>query len=114
MSGLSPRNCFDVLAALAEALAVVGEPGAALLDDPVLDAEVEQVAFARDALAVHDVELGLAERRRHLVLDDLDARAAADDLIAVLDARRCGGCRCAPTRRTSARGRRSSSRDCRT
>jgi hypothetical protein len=36
-------------------------------------------------LAVHDVELGLLERGRALVLHDLDARAVADDLGAVLD-----------------------------
>ena len=34
---------------------------------------------AADALAVEDVELDLAERRRHLVLHDLHARAVADD-----------------------------------
>ena len=33
IAGLSFRNCFDVLAALAEPLAAVGEPRAALLDD---------------------------------------------------------------------------------
>ena len=42
------------------------------------DAQIEQLARLGDALAVHDVELGLLERRRDLVLDDLDARAAAD------------------------------------
>jgi hypothetical protein len=41
--------------------------------------------FLRDPLAVHHVELRLAERRRDLVLHDLHARAAADDLVAVLD-----------------------------
>ena len=49
-------------------------------------AEVEQVARLRDALAVHHVELGLAEGRRDLVLHDLHARAPADDDVAVLDA----------------------------
>jgi hypothetical protein len=38
-----------------------------------------------DALAVHDVELDLAERRRDLVLDDLHAGLVADDLVALLD-----------------------------
>ena len=43
-----------------------------------------QRALPADALAVHDVELGLAERRADLVLDDLDPGAVADDLGAVL------------------------------
>ena len=51
----------------------------------MLDAEVDEAALARDADAVEDVELGLLERRRHLVLDDLDARAVADRLGAVLE-----------------------------
>ena len=71
--------------ALAEALVVVAEERAALGDDVVEDAEVEQRAFARDALAVGDVELGLLERRRDLVLDDLDADAVAHGLGAVLE-----------------------------
>src|SRR3954463_14423124 len=79
------EELLDVLAPLAETLARVGEPRAALLDDLPIDGEIEQVAFLRDPLAVHHVELGLAERRRDLVLDDLDAGAAADHDVAVLD-----------------------------
>src|SRR5687767_10521556 len=74
-----------VLAALADALAVVGEPGARLLDDAGLDAKVDELARLGDALAVHDVELDLLEGRRHLVLDDLHARLVAHHLVAVLD-----------------------------
>src|SRR5512143_1405075 len=73
-----------VLAALAHALAVEGVPGAGLLDDAVIDAEVQQVALLADALAVEDVELGLAEGRRDLVLHDLDLGPAAHDGVAVL------------------------------
>ena len=51
----------------------------------VLDPEVEDAARGRDALAELDVELGLAERRRHLVLDDLHADPVADRLRAVLE-----------------------------
>ena len=51
-----------VFAALADALAFIAEPGAALFDDVVGDAEIDQVAFLRDAFAVKDVELGFAER----------------------------------------------------
>src|SRR5471032_2316989 len=74
-----------VLAALADALAAVAEPGAALLDDVVLHRQIEQVAFARDALAVEDVELHLAEGRRDLVLHHLDAGGVADDRLTVLE-----------------------------
>ena len=38
-----------------------------------------------DAFAEDDVELGLAEGRGDLVLDDLDLGARADDVVAVLD-----------------------------
>ncbi len=52
---------------------------------PALDAEIDQLADLGDALAVHDVELDLLERRRDLVLDDLDAGLVADHLVALLD-----------------------------
>src|SRR5205823_9897631 len=74
-----------VVTTLADALALVGVPGAGLLDDPLLDAGVEHGAGLRDALAIHDVELGLAERRRQLVLHDLDLGAHPDRLRADLD-----------------------------
>ena len=83
--GVVAQEPLRVLAALAEALAVVGEPGAGLLDDAGLDAEVDEFADLRDALAVHDVELDLLERRRDLVLHDLDAGLVADHLVAFLD-----------------------------
>src|SRR3954454_5133720 len=76
---------LGVVASLAEALVAVGEERAGLRDDVVLDAEVDQAAGGRDALAELDVELGLAERRRDLVLDDLDADAVADRLGALLE-----------------------------
>src|ERR1700730_6585281 len=80
------EELLGVLAALTEPLAAEGEPRAALLNDTLVHGEVDEIAGARDTLAIHDVELRLAERRRHLVLDDLHARAAADDDVAVLDA----------------------------
>src|SRR5687767_3633099 len=79
------QGLLRVLAPLPEPLALVGEPRAALLDGAVHDAEVDHVALARDALAVHDVELALAEGRRDLVLDDFDLRAVAHHSVAVLD-----------------------------
>src|SRR5690606_31618676 len=75
----------DVLLALTDLFAVVGVPGTGLVDEVALDAQVDDFAHAVDALAVHDLELGLAERWRHLVLDDLDAGLAADHLVAFLD-----------------------------
>ena len=51
----------------------------------VLEREIDEVAFARDAVAIEDVELDLLERRRHLVLHDLHAGAVADGVFAHLD-----------------------------
>src|SRR5690606_16611826 len=51
----------------------------------VFDAEINQVAFQRNSLAVHDVELGLAERRRDLVFYHLDLGAIAGNDFAVFD-----------------------------
>src|SRR5262249_8217778 len=76
---------LGVLAALADALAVVGEPGAGLLDDTGGGTEIDQFAGLGDALAVHDVEFDDAERRRHLVLHHLHPRLVADDGVALLD-----------------------------
>src|SRR5215213_1905597 len=73
-----------VLLALPELIALVGVPGAGLADDVVLDTEVDEAALAGDADAVEDVELRLLERRRHLVLHDLDAGAVSDRIRAVL------------------------------
>ena len=83
--GMVAQELLGVLAALADALAVDAVPGARLLHHADLGAEVDQLADLADALAVHDVELDLAERRRHLVLDHLHPRLVADDLVAVLD-----------------------------
>src|ERR1700722_18668505 len=83
--GVVTQEGLCVLAALADALAVIGEPRARLLDDARLDAEIDDLAELGDALAVHDVELDLLKRRRELVLDHLDPGLVAGDLVAVLD-----------------------------
>src|ERR1700752_4841255 len=83
--GILLEEALGVLAALADALAVEREPGARLLHHAGLDAEIDQFAGLRHALAVHDVELDHLERRRELVLDDLDPGLVADDLGAGLD-----------------------------
>src|SRR5262245_29010326 len=68
-----------VLAPLPQTFATISKPRARFFDDPPVDGEVDEIARARDPFAIHDVELGLAERRRHLVLHDLHPRAATDD-----------------------------------
>src|SRR5712692_963930 len=73
------------LAALTDARLAVVDPRARLLEHAGGHAQVEQPALARDALRREDLELGDAERRRDLVLHDLDLHAPADDLGAVLD-----------------------------
>src|SRR5205085_5486263 len=83
--GVGLQEGFGVLAALAEALAVIGEPGAGLFDHAGLDAEVEDLAHLGDALAIHDFELDLLEGRRQLVLHHFDAGGVADHLVALLD-----------------------------
>ena len=49
------------------------------------DGQVEHVAFAADALAVENVELGFAEGRGDFVLDDFDLGARADYGVAFFD-----------------------------
>src|SRR5262245_12548137 len=61
--GVLLQELLGVFAALTQAFTAVGEPGAGLFDDPLVNGEIEEVPCARDAFAVHDVELGLAKRR---------------------------------------------------
>jgi hypothetical protein len=53
------QELLRVLATLADALAIEREPRAALVDDVRLGREIDEIAFARDALSINDVELGL-------------------------------------------------------
>src|SRR6185437_5752024 len=57
------EEVLGVLAALADALAVIGEPRARFLDDAGIDAEIDELAALGDALAVHDVEFDDLEGR---------------------------------------------------
>src|ERR1700722_12846754 len=77
----------NIFATLADALARVAVPCARLLDDVVGYRQIENIAFARDTLAIENIELSLAEGRGDLVLDDLDLGARANDRIAFLDGR---------------------------
>src|SRR6185437_1961268 len=76
--GIVLQILLGVFAALADALAVIGEPRAGFLDHAGLDAEIEQFAALRNAFAIHDVELDHLERRRHLVLHHLHPGLVAD------------------------------------
>src|ERR1700722_2644261 len=61
----------DVFTALADALALVAVPGAALVHDVMQYREIQNIALAGDAFAVQDVEFGIAEGCGDLVLYDL-------------------------------------------
>src|SRR3970040_632195 len=86
--GMLNQLAARILLALADALPLVAEPGTGFLDDVVFAAEVDDLAFTRDAVAIENLELRGPERRRHFVLDDLDARLVAQDFLAFLDGSR--------------------------
>src|SRR5215831_3822449 len=79
------QELLGVLTPLPDPVPLESEPGPGLLDHATLGAEIDEVTLVADTFTVEDVELHLPERRRHLVLHDLDARAVADDLLAVLE-----------------------------
>src|SRR5580704_8928856 len=74
-----------VFAALAHAFAAETDPRAGLLEDTLVHTQVNEIAFARNAFAVENVEFGFAERRSYLVLYDFAAGARADYTIAFFD-----------------------------
>src|SRR5690606_25587958 len=84
--GMLAQVRLGVFPTLAQADGTVREPGPALLHDVGGHGEVNQLAFAVDAAgrAEADVEFGVTERRRALVLDHHDANPVADDLVSVL------------------------------
>src|SRR6185437_15532027 len=73
-----------VLAPLAQPLVAEAEVRARLRHDLALEPGVEDRSLPGDAGPVDDVELGLLERRRDLVLHDLDAHTIADRFDAFL------------------------------
>src|SRR5437016_9426318 len=79
------KSLLGVLATLAQAFAIVREPRTTLFDHAMVGGEIQQVALARNPFPVHDVELGLAERRCDFVLRDFHFSAIADDAVAVFD-----------------------------
>src|SRR4051812_40925594 len=83
--GVVLQEVAGVLLALTELVALVRVPSTGLLHHALLDTDVDQAALTTEALTPEDVELGLLERRGHLVLDDLDPRAAAHRVGALLE-----------------------------
>src|SRR5580692_5014700 len=83
--GMLLEEALGVFAALADALLSVGVPGAALADDVLIERDVEDRSHLRDAVTVGDVELGLPEWWSAFILDDFDARARSDAVLADLD-----------------------------
>ena len=82
--GVIPEILLGGVPALAQADIAHVEPGAAFLDQVQLHAQIQHLAQAADALAVHDVKLRLPEGGRHLVFHHLGPSAVADDLAAGL------------------------------
>src|SRR5438552_15570524 len=79
------QKLLGIFAALPDALATIAEPSTGFFDDVVQHAQIEHVAGAGDAFAVHDVELGLAEGGGSLVLDDFNFGARTDHAVALFD-----------------------------
>src|SRR5262249_41485142 len=79
------QKLLYVFAALTDALAPITEPGSGFLHQVPGHSQVHQVAFAGNALAVHDVKFGFAEGRSSLVFDHFDLGAVTDPTLAVLD-----------------------------
>src|SRR5689334_21209483 len=77
------HGLLRILTALAQSFAFIREPRTTLFNHTVIGSKIEQVAFLRNALAVHDVEFNLTEGRRDFVLRDFDFGAIADDAITV-------------------------------
>src|SRR5262249_48541938 len=62
-----------------------GEPGSALFDNAVLGSQIEQVAFAGDALTVNDVKLRDLEGGCEFIFHHFDFGAVSYGLIALFD-----------------------------
>src|SRR5690348_11652677 len=59
--GVVAQELARVVLPLADLLALVGVPGAGLLDDAVVHPELDDLALAGDALVVEDVEIRCLE-----------------------------------------------------
>ena len=74
-----------ILAALAHAFAAKAEPRSCFFNQPLVHAEINQIALAGNSFAVQNIELRLAERRRHFVLHHFAARPRTHHFVAFLD-----------------------------
>src|SRR5476649_1405947 len=74
-----------IILTLADTFAVIAVPGTRLLDDLRIRTQIEDLAFARRAFSVQDVEMRFLEWWRDLVLDDLDLGFVTDHFIARFD-----------------------------
>ena len=83
--GMFEEILLGIFPPLADALTIIGEPGAALVDDVALGTEIDNITDPGNSQAVGDIELRLFEGGGDLVLDHLHPGAAADDILASLD-----------------------------
>ena len=79
-----PQVLLRILSALAYLIALVGIPGAGLHHNVQIRRQIQDIALPGDALAEHDIELRLLERRGHLILHHLDPGVVADHLSSLL------------------------------
>src|SRR5205807_1969376 len=79
------RENARILAALPHAFPAKAKPRSRLLDQAFVHAEVDQVAFARNAFAIENVEFRFAERGCDFVLHHFAARSRTHDLVAFFD-----------------------------
>src|SRR5690349_8776324 len=70
-----------IITPLSQALTAKRDPGAGFFEYALIHAQIDEVAFARNAFAVEDVEFGFAERCGNFVLHDFGACARTDDAI---------------------------------
>ena len=82
--GMGAQHFLRSLTALAQTIFAIGVPSAALFHHASFDAHIYNAALTRDALAIHDVELGLPKRRRNLVLHHLGAHAVAHRIVGLI------------------------------
>ncbi len=76
--------CFRIFASLADLVAAVCEPCAALLDDADGSCQIQNVSFFGDSFSEHDIKFCLAERRSYFVFHDFDSGTVSDHLSALL------------------------------
>ena len=80
---MAVQEVGGVFASLTNTVGAVGIPGARLFNQPLLNAQLDDLSGAMNSAAVHDLKFRLAEWRRHLVLDDLHASFVTHYLIAL-------------------------------